>query len=296
MGLAANPDVETGDFAPEKRSLSSHQRRGIDIRMGLAANPDVETGDFAPEKRSLSSNHKREISIRMGLAANPEVMTKSEESTPRSLEKRSNCNETLPSINLPSKDEIKSSEIIEFSHDEAAVQPDVPINLNSFSKQKPFNVPLYRPKKLHCDMHLHPEIQFQQHLNHALQRHARLLKKPLDRTVLIETLRKRAQIYGTPSGRPNLQRRSDLFPRKKHEGYPKSAFFAQKESKITPPGETTAANSVGFSIEANDVGYFAEIEIGTPPTKFKLILDSGSSDTWVPVSDDSNHFPGSFTF
>ncbi|KAH9810845.1 aspartic peptidase A1 [Melampsora americana] len=138
-------------------------------------------------------------------------------------------------------------------------------------------------------MHLHPEIQFQQHLNHALQRHADLLKKPIDKTVLIENLHKRARIYGLHSEESNIQRRSDLASRQDGlKGYPETAFYAQKNSKITPPGESTAANSVGFSIEANDVGYFAEIEIGTPPTKFKLILDSGSSDTWVPLPECVN--------
>ncbi|EGG09114.1 aspartic peptidase A1 [Melampsora larici-populina 98AG31] len=112
---------------------------------------------------------------------------------------------------------------------------------------------------------------------------------PIDKTVLIENLRKRAKIYGPPSEESNPQRRSSLVSRQDRlAGYPESAFFAQKNSKITPPGETTAANSVGFSIEANDVGYFAEIGIGTPPTKFKLILDSGSSDTWVPLPECVN--------
>lgn len=32
---------------------------------------------------------------------------------------------------------------------------------------------------------------------------------------------------------------------------------------------------------ANDVGYIATVQIGTPPRDFKLLMDSGSSDLWV---------------
>ena len=32
---------------------------------------------------------------------------------------------------------------------------------------------------------------------------------------------------------------------------------------------------------ANDVGYIATIQMGTPPRDFKLLMDSGSADLWV---------------
>lgn len=32
---------------------------------------------------------------------------------------------------------------------------------------------------------------------------------------------------------------------------------------------------------ANDVGYLATIQMGTPPQNFLLLMDSGSADLWV---------------
>lgn len=34
-------------------------------------------------------------------------------------------------------------------------------------------------------------------------------------------------------------------------------------------------------IRANDVGYIATVQMGTPPADFKLLMDSGSADMWV---------------
>ncbi|RDX57523.1 acid protease [Lentinus brumalis] len=43
----------------------------------------------------------------------------------------------------------------------------------------------------------------------------------------------------------------------------------------------TTANSLGLDIEAQDVGYIATIQMGTPATDFKILMDSGSADLWV---------------
>ncbi|KAF5366999.1 hypothetical protein D9758_003986 [Tetrapyrgos nigripes] len=43
----------------------------------------------------------------------------------------------------------------------------------------------------------------------------------------------------------------------------------------------TADNSLGLDIEAQDVGYLATIQMGTPPQDFLILMDSGSADFWV---------------
>ncbi|KAG6844956.1 hypothetical protein H0H87_002070 [Tephrocybe sp. NHM501043] len=50
---------------------------------------------------------------------------------------------------------------------------------------------------------------------------------------------------------------------------------------VTPANTPTAANSLGLDIEANDVGYLATVQMGTPPQDFSILMDSGSADLWV---------------
>jgi len=50
---------------------------------------------------------------------------------------------------------------------------------------------------------------------------------------------------------------------------------------FTAAKEPTAKNSLGLDIIAADVGYFATIQLGTPPRNFRVIMDSGSADLWV---------------
>lgn len=46
----------------------------------------------------------------------------------------------------------------------------------------------------------------------------------------------------------------------------------------------TAAKSLGLAIEANNIGYVATVQFGANKTPFKMLIDSGSADTWVPGS------------
>ncbi|KAH9810844.1 aspartic peptidase domain-containing protein [Melampsora americana] len=96
-------------------------------------------------------------------------------------------------------------------------------------------------------------------------------------------MRKRVESLSLSFNESILRRRDlPLSPKgNSSNGYPQSSFHALNNSTITSAATPTAKNSIGLSIEANDVGYFAEISVGTPPKKFKIILDSGSADTWL---------------
>ncbi|KAH8100901.1 acid protease [Cristinia sonorae] len=65
------------------------------------------------------------------------------------------------------------------------------------------------------------------------------------------------------------------------DGFSQIDAAAQAKGGLTPAIAPTAVNSLGLDIEANDVGYIATVQIGTPPRDFKLLMDSGSSDLWV---------------
>ena len=44
---------------------------------------------------------------------------------------------------------------------------------------------------------------------------------------------------------------------------------------------TLTEGTDGNDARANDVGYIATVQMGTPPRDFKLLMDSGSADLWV---------------
>ena len=56
---------------------------------------------------------------------------------------------------------------------------------------------------------------------------------------------------------------------------------AQADNALTPANTPNITNSLGLDIEANDVGYIATVQMGTPARDFKLLMDSGSADLWV---------------
>jgi len=64
-------------------------------------------------------------------------------------------------------------------------------------------------------------------------------------------------------------------------GFSQADLTAANNGGLTTANAPTAANSLGLDIEANDVGYIATVQIGTPPRDFKLLMDSGSADFWV---------------
>ena len=65
------------------------------------------------------------------------------------------------------------------------------------------------------------------------------------------------------------------------EGFSAADANALADNTLTPADSPTASNSLGLNIEADDVGYIATVQMGTPPREFKVLMDSGSADLWV---------------
>jgi len=61
---------------------------------------------------------------------------------------------------------------------------------------------------------------------------------------------------------------------------------------VTIANQPTTNNSLGLSIIAQDVGYFATVQIGTPPQDFRILMDSGSADLWVGSTNCSSNGGG----
>ncbi|GJE85515.1 acid protease [Phanerochaete sordida] len=64
-------------------------------------------------------------------------------------------------------------------------------------------------------------------------------------------------------------------------GFSEVDLDAENNGGLTAANAPTADNSLGLDIEANDVGYIATVQLGTPPQDFKILMDSGSADFWV---------------
>ncbi|KAF8699264.1 Acid protease, partial [Rhizoctonia solani] len=65
------------------------------------------------------------------------------------------------------------------------------------------------------------------------------------------------------------------------DGFSKVDLAAAINGGVTNSNKPTAANSIALDNEANDIGYLATIQLGTPPRDFRLLMDSGSADMWV---------------
>jgi hypothetical protein len=62
---------------------------------------------------------------------------------------------------------------------------------------------------------------------------------------------------------------------------PGAASAAVAPDPVAQADTPTSNDSLGLDIEAQDVGYLATVQMGTPPRDFLLLMDSGSADLWV---------------
>ncbi|KAI4527056.1 acid protease [Schizophyllum commune Loenen D] len=60
-----------------------------------------------------------------------------------------------------------------------------------------------------------------------------------------------------------------------------TADGGQQVDGVTKANTPTTDNTLGLDIEGNDTGYLSTIQMGTPPTDFEILMDSGSADLWV---------------
>ncbi|KAH9989029.1 aspartic peptidase domain-containing protein [Russula vinacea] len=137
---------------------------------------------------------------------------------------------------------------------------------------------------------LHPQMLFQIHNAHAQRRLARMTGRTVEEVDRI-AVRGTARI-GLPGVKfgsnddlnvPSTEKASasDFAVDTAGDGFSSVDAQALANNTLTIANTPTTANSLGLDIQANDVGYIATVQMGTPPRDFKLLMDSGSGDLWV---------------
>ncbi|KAF9514555.1 hypothetical protein BS47DRAFT_1342855 [Hydnum rufescens UP504] len=64
-------------------------------------------------------------------------------------------------------------------------------------------------------------------------------------------------------------------------GFSQVDLNAANNGGLTASNVTDSTGTTGLAIVANDVGYVAQVQIGTPAQNFSILMDSGSADFWV---------------
>jgi len=140
----------------------------------------------------------------------------------------------------------------------------------------------------------HPLINFQQNANRGLRRLARMTGRevPSDEE-LTRRLYKRIM---SAEGEEGLSKRFNRHATNKNQkgqnqnggnqdgGNQNGGASSSANNSpipVTDANAPTTANSLGLDIEGSDISYLAQVQMGTPPSNFLLLMDSGSADLWV---------------
>jgi hypothetical protein len=165
-------------------------------------------------------------------------------------------------------------------------------------------------KRMEQVRNVHPLILLQQHINRSNRRLARILGRTEPSVEFLErelqkrvsavegseglerrfndngvprsnenTLEKRYSRYGVPEKAKSPAGADSLAVLKKGSG--NGSNGGQQKNSVAVANAPTANNSLGLDIEAQDVGYLATVQMGTPPRDFLILMDSGSADLWV---------------
>jgi len=162
----------------------------------------------------------------------------------------------------------------------------VPLN----SKRNPgfITFPLHR---FEHSRDVHPLINLQRRINWGTRRLAYMTGRagPSDEEYAF-MLRKRVLSVEREEGL--AKRYNHGARRKKHNDSLADGYSSGNQSNgtqsstkqaigVTVADTPTTANSLGLDIEGPDISYMANIQLGTPPRDFLILMDSGSADLWV---------------
>ncbi|WFD00657.1 hypothetical protein MYAM1_003408 [Malassezia yamatoensis] len=202
-------------------------------------------------------------------------------------------NTTMPGVNYPSFDSYLS--------------PSVGIKLPLSSRAE--------DSKAAVD----PWMHVQRHLNHAKRRYAQInqLRVPTDDDLHAAMLKRRDWVENewlplqrrsmdtikeenstslghhlaqAPGKMMGMVRRtgSGSYLQGRSSGYPQADAKAANQHSVTSAGDVSTAHTSGLSIEANDIGYFIQVQVGSNNDNYKMLVDSGSADTWITGSSCNN--------
>ncbi|KAG2341352.1 acid protease [Suillus weaverae] len=150
---------------------------------------------------------------------------------------------------------------------------------------------------------VHPQLLLQQHINRGNKRLARMTgrSEPPEYELRAE-MHKRMYILesgsvntssATTKAGSNFSRRHSRHSKPVTEAASNASstgtgsgvspldIQAAENGGLTAAKKPAANNTLGLAIDADDVGYIATIQIGTPPKNFNILMDSGSADFWV---------------